>query len=93
MVCKAEGSPQPWVEWRRGNQQVGDAARHSEAVLVLRGVTRTDGGLYTCLAQNVFGTDLASVQIVVRCKCFDILLEFGIIIILFILMMEWSIIL
>jgi hypothetical protein len=32
MVCKAEGSPQPWVEWRKNNQQVGDAFGHTEAV-------------------------------------------------------------
>ena len=69
MVCKAEGSPQPWVEWRRDNQKVGDAFGHSEAVLVLRGVTRTDCRLYTCLAQNIFGTDLQSIEVVVRCKC------------------------
>ena len=56
MVCKAEGSPEPWVEWRRDNQQVGDAFGHSEAVLVLRAGTRTDSGLYTCLAQNAVGT-------------------------------------
>ena len=36
MVCKAEGSPQPWVEWRRANHQVGDAIRHTEAVLAFR---------------------------------------------------------
>jgi hypothetical protein len=65
MVCKAEGSPQPWVEWRKDNQQVGDAFGHSEAVLVLGEVTSADGGLYTCLAQNVFGTDITSVQVVV----------------------------
>ena len=70
MVCKAEGSPEPWVEWRRDNQQVGDVFDQSEAVLVLSGVTRTDGGLYTCLAQNAFGTDIKSVKVVVRCKCF-----------------------
>ena len=70
MVCKAEGSPQPWVEWRKDKQQVGDGFGHNEAVLVLRGVTKTDGGLYTCLAQNAFGTDFKSVRVVVRCKCF-----------------------
>jgi hypothetical protein len=68
MVCKAEGSPQPWVEWRKDNQQVVDAFGHSEGVLVLRGVNRTDGGLYTCVAQNTFGTDMHSIQVVVRCK-------------------------
>ena len=71
MVCKAEGSPQPWVEWRRANHQVGDAIQHTEAVLVLRGVTRDDAGLYSCHAQNSFGTDLQSLQVVVRCKYFE----------------------
>ena len=70
MVCKAKGSPEPWVEWSRDNQQVADVFGQSEADLVLSGVTRTDGGLYTCLAQNVFGTDIKSVQVVVRCKYF-----------------------
>ena len=70
MVCEAEGSPEPWVEWREDNQQVGDNFGQSEAVLVLRGATSADGGLYTCLAQNAFGTDIKSVRMVVKCKCF-----------------------
>ena len=58
------------MEWRRDNQQVGDAIRQSEAVLVLVGVTRSDGGLYTCLAKNAVGSDLQSLQVVVSCKYF-----------------------
>ena len=71
MVCKAERNPEPWVEGRKDDQKVGDAFGQSEAVLVLRGVTGTDGGLYTCLAQHSVGTDLRSSSVVVRCKCFD----------------------
>ena len=58
------------MEWRKDNQKVGDAFGQSDAVLVLRLVTSADGGLYTCLAQNAFGIDFKSVQVVVRCKCF-----------------------
>ena len=70
MVCKAEGSPEPLVEWRKDNQLAGDGFGQSEALLVLRGVLSNDAGLYTCLAQNAVGTDLQITQVLVRCKYF-----------------------
>ena len=70
MVCKAEGSPEPLVEWRKDNHLAGDGFGRSEALLVLRGVLSYDVGLYTCLAQNAVGTDLQITQVLVRCKYF-----------------------
>ena len=68
MICKAEGSPRPWLEWRRNGRHVGDDPGQGEAVLLLRNVTSIDAGLYTCQAANVWGKEIISIKVEVRCK-------------------------
>ena len=69
MLCKAEGSPQPEVKWRKDGHSWEGGSGESEAVLVITGVTRTDVGLYTCQAENGVGS-LAwqTTRVLVRCK-------------------------
>ena len=57
------------MQWTRDGQHVGEDSGYNEAVLVLREVTKTDAGLYTCQAENGVGS-LAwqSTRVVVRCK-------------------------
>ncbi|CAD7679772.1 unnamed protein product [Nyctereutes procyonoides] len=67
-----DGNPQPTVTWYRDNAQLVDGTRLSQQregttySLVLRDVTHSDAGVYTCLARNAGGQVLCKAELVVH---------------------------
>ncbi|XP_072640799.1 obscurin isoform X5 [Canis lupus baileyi] len=67
-----DGNPQPTVTWYRDNSQLVDGTRLSQQregttySLVLRDVTHSDAGVYTCLARNAGGQVLCKAELVVH---------------------------
>lgn len=67
--CKAEGDPQPGVQWRKDGSALQRNGRTRISVngnLYIIGVTREDQGRYECVANNEYGTDSASGYVVVK---------------------------
>ncbi|KAJ3604124.1 hypothetical protein NHX12_028865 [Muraenolepis orangiensis] len=58
LACAARGSPLPTVTWRKqdGRQIPARADSHSGTNLVIESVWLDDEGLYTCEAENQFGS-------------------------------------
>ena len=37
--------------------------------LVIKAISQTDQGNYTCTAKNLYGADSMTTQVIVQCKC------------------------
>lgn len=68
--CRATAEPQPEIYWitPSGQKLLPDTLTdkfyvHAEGTLDIRGITPTEGGLYTCIATNLVGADLKSVMV------------------------------
>ena len=65
--CEAEGNPQPKVTWLRDNSSLLANKRvvPTAGGLVIKDVTLTDDGTYTCEARNILGvmTSLATLTV------------------------------
>ncbi|XP_075046494.1 roundabout homolog 4 isoform X2 [Mixophyes fleayi] len=64
MYCRAEGNPEPSIEWRRNGEYVDLSTSRSSLILggslffyQIKG--KSDEGVYTCLATNRLGTALS----------------------------------
>ena len=70
LKCKADGNPAPRVTWSKKNSSlpIGRHVVEPSSALIIRKVTKEDAGIYTCSAQNLFGSVNASVQLNVQCK-------------------------
>lgn len=67
IACKAVGSPQPKIYWKRLDSEQDITIESS--ILQLRSTSLKDKGLYECRASNGFDEDLvARVQLDVRGK-------------------------
>ncbi|VDI36495.1 Hypothetical predicted protein [Mytilus galloprovincialis] len=65
--CYAEGIPVPNITWESlDKQSIPQNARQLAHYLVIRNVSKDDGGHYMCTAKNKIGTDIKVVQIIVR---------------------------
>lgn len=67
--CKAEGDPQPGVQWRKDGSALQRNGRTRLSVngnLYIIGVTREDQGRYECVANNEYGTESASGYVIVK---------------------------
>jgi len=62
LLCKATGQPEPTIMW---NKMLGQVLRSKNGKLIIHGVTKADGGTYTCSARNVVGQDSAAAQLIV----------------------------
>ncbi|KAG8568224.1 hypothetical protein GDO81_013928 [Engystomops pustulosus] len=61
MNCRAEGNPEPTIEWYRNGEAVNFSKGHSSLIpggslFFLHISGRSDEGVYTCLARNHLGT-------------------------------------
>ena len=52
LLCVAEGHPAPRLSWYKNNELYRD----SGTSLMMKEVTTTDSGVYTCVAQNMVGS-------------------------------------
>ena len=66
IACTATGQPQPSITW---SKSVGSLAKTRTTVkngaLIIYEVTRKDGGIYICKAENMLGSTKDSAQLVV----------------------------
>ncbi|XP_075695324.1 roundabout homolog 4 isoform X2 [Rhinoderma darwinii] len=61
MNCRAEGNPEPTIEWYRNGESVNFSKGHNSLILggslfFLHIKGKSDEGVYTCLARNRLGT-------------------------------------
>ena len=75
LVCTAEGNPTPHVAWIAPNGTVLQN-RTTDTNLTLPNVSRHSSGTYQCNATNELGSDSATVNLDVWCKCFCSFLGF-----------------
>uniref|UniRef100_A0A8C9TN31 Contactin-4-like n=1 Tax=Scleropages formosus TaxID=113540 RepID=A0A8C9TN31_SCLFO len=67
--CHPHASPRATISWRKGGDYLKDSRRQmimEDGSLRLTNVSRSDGGRYTCVAQNPFGTSSSSGSLVVK---------------------------
>ena len=67
LSCNATGSPSPNITWSKSSDQ--DTNFVLGSLLPLRNITRAQDGLYWCTAENGAGKSMASVRVIVQCKC------------------------
>ena len=67
--CSATGNPKPSVRWVRSDPNwTGHFLYESNGTLVVRDVSITDAGVYTCVAKNVLGAMNKSAILAVKGK-------------------------
>ena len=66
IACTATGQPQPKITWSKvgGDLPKGRSEVMNDALRIYQ-VTRNDGGIYTCKADNILGTATDMAQLVV----------------------------
>ncbi|XP_065077868.1 leucine-rich repeats and immunoglobulin-like domains protein 3 [Ochlerotatus camptorhynchus] len=69
LVCIVHAEPAPNVIWYKETTQLGTTEQHSQQIrgnkhsLIIRNVTRTDLGNYTCQASNTLGKDRGTLSL------------------------------
>uniref|UniRef100_A0A673XMP4 Contactin-3 n=1 Tax=Salmo trutta TaxID=8032 RepID=A0A673XMP4_SALTR len=59
MECRPHASPRASISWRRGGEFLKDSKRRTimeDGTLRISNISESDGGRYTCVARNPFGT-------------------------------------
>ncbi|KAL4655900.1 contactin-3-like [Arapaima gigas] len=67
--CRPHASPRATISWRKGGDYLKDSRRQiimEDGSLRITNVSRSDGGWYTCVAHNPFGTSSSSGSLVVK---------------------------
>ncbi|XP_062891419.1 contactin-5-like isoform X2 [Mobula hypostoma] len=66
--CKPQSSPKAALSWRKGTRPLANARVKVSAGGALRitAVTHADSGMYTCRAENVFGSSLSTTTVHVK---------------------------
>ena len=66
IVCTGTGQPQPTITWSKlgGVLPKGRNEVMNDALKIYQ-VTRDDGGIYTCKADNILGSAMATAQLMV----------------------------
>ena len=69
LTCTVHGEPRPQVTWSKNGRQIDADARYSHTnsasrhVLAIDNVKTEDFGLYTCSAENRFGSDSKTIEV------------------------------
>ncbi|XP_010880252.2 contactin-4 isoform X2 [Esox lucius] len=69
MECRPHASPKASISWRRGGEFLKDSKRRTilkDGTLRITNITKSDGGRYTCVARNPFGTSSSTGTLVVK---------------------------
>ena len=72
LKCTTVGNPPPKVTWSKLNSMfpVGRHEVESSGALIVKDVRPEDDGVYSCRAENFFGSLNATVKLTVQCKLF-----------------------
>ncbi|XP_073990489.1 contactin isoform X2 [Rhodnius prolixus] len=68
IVCSPEAAPRPKFTWKKDNNIIGSGGRRKILEignLIISPVSRDDEGLYTCQAQNKYGSDTSHGRLIV----------------------------
>ena len=58
--CAAKGYPTPVIKWQKDGKKIpGNSNMSKEGTLVMSSVTKKDQGMYTCIATNWAGHNIA----------------------------------
>ncbi|XP_071225588.1 contactin-4-like [Salvelinus alpinus] len=69
MECRPHASPRASISWRRGGEFLKDSKRRTimeDGTLRITNISKSDGGRYTCVARNPFGTSSSTATLVVK---------------------------
>ncbi|XP_064812574.1 contactin-4-like [Oncorhynchus masou masou] len=69
MECRPHASPRASISWRRGGEFLKDSRRRTimeDGTLRITNISQSDGGRYTCVARNPFGTSSSTGTLVVK---------------------------
>uniref|UniRef100_A0A4W5ND64 Contactin-3 n=1 Tax=Hucho hucho TaxID=62062 RepID=A0A4W5ND64_9TELE len=69
MECRPHASPKASISWRRGGEFLKDSKRRTimeDGTLRITNISKSDGGRYTCVARNPFGTSSSTGTLVVK---------------------------
>uniref|UniRef100_A0A665VUT5 Contactin 4 n=1 Tax=Echeneis naucrates TaxID=173247 RepID=A0A665VUT5_ECHNA len=69
LECRPHASPKATVSWWRGSEMLKDSKRQTileDGTLRITNISKSDGGRYTCVARNHFGTSSSSGTLVVK---------------------------
>uniref|UniRef100_A0A4W5NSF9 Contactin 3a, tandem duplicate 1 n=1 Tax=Hucho hucho TaxID=62062 RepID=A0A4W5NSF9_9TELE len=69
MECRPHASPRASISWRRGGEFLKDSTRWTimeDGTLRISNISESDGGRYTCVARNPFGTSSSTGTLVVK---------------------------
>ena len=66
MACTATGKPQPKITWSRAADELpSERTVMRDGALIISNVSRKDGGLYICEAENILGSALGTALLMV----------------------------
>ena len=65
IACKVTGQLPPTITWSRAIGSLPDRRILSNGALKINSVTREDGGIYFCKAENIFGAAEDTIQLVI----------------------------
>ncbi|XP_029288438.1 contactin-4 isoform X2 [Cottoperca gobio] len=69
LECRPHASPRATISWWRGGEPLKDSKRQTimeDGTLRITNISKLDGGRYTCLARNHFGTSSSTGTLVVK---------------------------
>uniref|UniRef100_A0A6Q2WS04 Contactin-3 n=1 Tax=Esox lucius TaxID=8010 RepID=A0A6Q2WS04_ESOLU len=66
MECRPHASPKASISWRRGGENTNIRTILKDGTLRITNITKSDGGRYTCVARNPFGTSSSTGTLVVK---------------------------
>ncbi|XP_056157520.1 contactin-4 [Lampris incognitus] len=69
MECRPHASPRATISWQRDGELLKDSKRQTimeDGTLRITNISKSDGGTYTCVARNPFGTSSSSGKLVVK---------------------------
>ena len=65
IACSATGQPPPTITWSRAIGSLPDRITISNSGLKINNLSRKDGGIYICKAENILGTAVKTAQLMI----------------------------